>query len=122
MKYCQSLNKLSCELAYVGTLFWLPLVTCPNNKNARFCANQGLWVLIAATIACTCVQVFENVNNFFTGALGIVWGGIYSLIFMLFLGFMMYLLCQGVKNAMMIHRDEEPQSILFFDRVRIIKY
>ena len=35
-------NRLCCELAYTGTLFWLPLLICPRKKDARFHANQGL--------------------------------------------------------------------------------
>ena len=37
---------LSCMLAYVPGLFWLPLLTDIKNPRNRACANQGLWLTI----------------------------------------------------------------------------
>jgi uncharacterized membrane protein len=39
-------NKVICALAYLGILFFLPLVACPDSKFGRFHANQGLILLI----------------------------------------------------------------------------
>lgn len=39
-------NKVVSALAYLGILFWLPLVACKNSKFGRFHANQGLLLLI----------------------------------------------------------------------------
>ncbi len=43
-------NKVIFILAYLGILFFLPLVSCPDSKIGRFHANQGL-VLLLASIA-----------------------------------------------------------------------
>ena len=43
-------NKVIFILAYLGILFFLPLVSTPNSKVGRFHANQGL-VLLLASIA-----------------------------------------------------------------------
>lgn len=39
-------NKVIFVLSYLGILFFLPLVVCPNSKIGRFHANQGLALLI----------------------------------------------------------------------------
>lgn len=39
-------NKVVSALAYIGCLFWLPLVACPNSSFGRFHANQGLVAFI----------------------------------------------------------------------------
>lgn len=118
----EPMDKLCCELAYSGTLFWLPLVICPKHTNARYCANQGLWVLILAVLACTTIRILGAVNGLLAGKMiGIISSGIYALLFMVFLAVMFYLLWQSVKRAMAIHDEEELTSILFFDKVRIIK-
>lgn len=115
-------GKLGCELAYAGTLFWLPLLICPEEKNADFCANQGLWVLILSVAACVGIRLLGGVNEVLSGGfLGVITSGIYSFLFILFLALMLYLVWNCVKNAMAIHRGENPKSILFFDRIRIIK-
>lgn len=42
-------NKMLCILAYIGILFFIPLVAKPNSKYCRFHANQGLVLFIAST-------------------------------------------------------------------------
>jgi len=34
------------SFAYLGAVFFLPLVMCPDSKFGRYCANQGLLVLL----------------------------------------------------------------------------
>lgn len=43
-------NKVISALSYLGILFFLPLVACPNSKFGRFHANQGLILLICSVI------------------------------------------------------------------------
>ena len=38
-------NKTTGALGYL--IFFIPLIACPNSKFGRYCANQGLWLLIA---------------------------------------------------------------------------
>lgn len=42
--------KIMAALAYLGILFFLPLVTNPESKFGKFHANQGLMLLIASLI------------------------------------------------------------------------
>lgn len=53
-------NKVVCALSYLGILFFLPLVICPESKFGRFHANQGLILLITnvgLSIAATIVNI-----------------------------------------------------------------
>lgn len=43
-------NKLVCGFSYLGILFFLPLVACPNSPFGRFHANQSLIFLIAGIV------------------------------------------------------------------------
>lgn len=43
-------NKVIAALAYLGILFFLPLIACPDSKFGRFHANQGLILLICSFI------------------------------------------------------------------------
>lgn len=115
-------NKLCCELAYSGFLFWLPLLVCPKDKNTRYCANQGLWVLIISVLACWLIRIFGMVNDMLTDTLiGVVVNGFYCLVFIVFLALMGYLVLNCFKRAMEIHRDKTPASILFFEDRAIIR-
>lgn len=116
-------DKLCCELAYTGTLFWLPLIVCPDKKDARYHANQGLWLLILSALACTAIRILSFVNDMLSGGLiGVLFSGVYSLVFIIFLFGMIFLLWSAVTQAMGIHRDESPRSILFFDKAPIIRF
>lgn len=117
----EPLNKLSCELAYLGTLFWVPLLLTPKAPHAKRCANHGLWILILSTLACTGIRFLGAINEWSSGTLpGVIFGGIYSLAFLLFLCFMLYLLWLGTSNALAIHRGVSPDAILFFDQIPLI--
>lgn len=110
-------EKLMCELAYAGFLFWLPLVFCKEEKYRLTCANQGLWALITATVCCTLIRVAGTINGWFAGSIvGLVTGGVYALLFMLFLAVMLFLVWKCLNNAFAIHKGGELEPILFFDR------
>ena len=53
-------NKIISAFSYLGILFFLPLVACPNSKFGRFHANQGLVLLITNII----LNVFRAIANF----------------------------------------------------------
>lgn len=40
-----ALNRVKGGLGYL--LFFLPLILCPGSRYGKYCAGQGLWVLIA---------------------------------------------------------------------------
>lgn len=58
-------NKLVYILSFLWILFFLPLVVCPNAKNARFYANQGLVLLLAGTIVSVAVPCIGWLADFF---------------------------------------------------------
>lgn len=118
----EPIDKLFCELAYIGTLFWLPLINRRKDNIARYCANQGLWILILSVIACWLIQLAGMIRDLFVGGVSnVLASGIYSFLFMIFIIFMLFLAFSGFKNAMAIHRGEKPQPILFFDEHTIIR-
>lgn len=118
----KSFNKLCCELAYTGTLFWMPLLSRSKENITWYCANQGLWMLILSAVACWILRMVGWIRSLFTGSIGSAFAGqIYAFVFMIFIIFMAYLAFSGFKSAMAIHRGEHPQPILFFDQYAIIK-
>ena len=115
-------RKVFCELAYTGTLFWLPLLLCPREKYARYHANQGLWLLILSAAGCTAIRLLSALNRLLAGGLlGAVFRGLYSLLFLGFLFGMLFLLWSAVTRALAIHREEAPRPILFFEQAAILK-
>lgn len=115
-------DKLVCELAYSGILFWLPILVSPKAKNARYHANQGLWVLIVSCILCWLVQLLGILKISLDGhIIGTIFNVVYFAVFAVFLAAMFCLAAQGIKRALAIHRDEEPETILFFEKKTIIR-
>lgn len=119
--YVEPLDKLSCELAYSGTLFWMPLLLCSKRGDARYHANQGLWLLILSVLFCTMIRLLSGINRIFAGSLfGAVSSVIYALAFTVFLFVMLYLAANALKQAMAIHNGQKLEPILFFDMVKLI--
>lgn len=54
-------NKVIFILAYFGILFFLPLVSCPNSKEGRFHANQGLLLLITSVAGQIAVAILSAI-------------------------------------------------------------
>lgn len=44
-------NKVVCGISYLGILFFLPLIACPDSRFGKFHANQSLLVLILMVAA-----------------------------------------------------------------------
>lgn len=115
-------EKLACELSYMGTLFWLPLLLCKDRSAARYHANQGLWMLIISCLLCWIVQIVGIIKKFFTaGLFSVLSGGCYFIVFVVMLLSLLYLATQGLKNVFAIHRGDTPGSILFFEEKAIIR-
>lgn len=62
-------NKVIAALSYLGILFFLPLVACPNSKFGRFHANQGLILLICSVIGgfLTIIPIIGNLASSLVG-------------------------------------------------------
>ncbi|MDF2821347.1 MAG: hypothetical protein K0R15_1788 [Clostridiales bacterium] len=54
-------NKVIFILAYLGILFFLPLVSCPNSKIGRFHANQGLVLLITSIVGQIVLTIISSI-------------------------------------------------------------
>ncbi len=52
-------NKDMAALGYV--LFFLPLITCKDSKLGKFCANQGLLLLLTYAVAHFVLGIFDNI-------------------------------------------------------------
>lgn len=54
-------NKIMFILAYLGILFFLPLVSCPNSKVGRFHANQGLLLFITSIVGSIASTILSSI-------------------------------------------------------------
>lgn len=66
-------NKIMAMLAYLGILFFLPLVACPDSKFGRFHANQGLILFIidvAIGIVCSILAFIPFVGWILSSLIG----------------------------------------------------
>ncbi len=52
-------NKDMAALGYV--LFFLPLITCKDSKLGKYCANQGLLLLLTYVVARFILGIFDNI-------------------------------------------------------------
>lgn len=74
-------NKVVCALSYLGILFFLPLVACPDSMYGRFHANQALLLFIAETVM-SAIAVLTGFmplfvrwsGNIITGIVGLLFG------------------------------------------------
>lgn len=62
-------NKVIFILSYLGILFFLPLVACPESKVGRFHANQGLVLFIAGIVVRIVLAIFSSIILAITSAL-----------------------------------------------------
>mgnify|MGYP004622171075 CR=1 FL=1 len=75
-------NKAMAILAYIGFLFLIPLLACPNSKYARYHINQGLVLFLmelAIGVAVGIFAVIPVIGIIIGGLLGSV-GGILALV------------------------------------------
>lgn len=71
-------NKVVCAFSYLGILFFLPLVSCPNSTYGKFHANQALIILIIEIIFSVAGGILVWIP--FLGWIGSIVGGIGGLI------------------------------------------
>lgn len=59
-------------LAYLGFLFFLPLVVCPNSKFGRYHANQGLVLFLFIVIGHWVFRLIPLMSWLFSGLYGLL--------------------------------------------------
>lgn len=106
-------NKVVFILAYLGILFFLPLVSCPKSKAGRFHANQGLVLLIAAILGQIAVSILSGI------ILAISWRlwAISSLISTIWSIAILALAIIGMVNA----NKGEQKPLPFIGMIKILK-
>lgn len=93
-------NKGMSVLAYIGFLFLVPLLACPNSRFARFHTNQGL-VLFLLGIASSVVVGIITIIPFVGWVLGPILGLAASI-------FELVLMIMGIVNAAQGQAKELP--------------
>lgn len=68
-------NKGVSMLAYLGILFFVPLVACPDSKYGRFHANQGLVLLLFGIVVGVVLNILARI---FLGIAGFSLGLLYT--------------------------------------------
>ncbi len=96
-------NKWSCVIAYIGILFFVPLLVDRQNEFNRFHANQALVLLITATI----VNILGKFSPIVLGALVRLIGGIAIIVLMI----------MGVLNA----ANEKMKPLPLIGKIKLIK-
>lgn len=93
-------NKGMSVLAYIGFLFLVPLLACPNSKFARYHTNQGLvlFLLEFALGVVTGILGIIPIAGLIIGGLLIAVGGIFTLVLMI----------MGIINAAQGQAKELP--------------
>lgn len=93
-------NKGMSVLAYIGFLFLVPLLACPNSKFARYHTNQGLVLFLlefALGVVTGILGIIPIAGLIIGGLLGAV-GGIFTLVLMI----------MGIINAAQGQAKELP--------------
>lgn len=101
------IHKLVTLLAYLGILFFLPLVVNPKSKAGAFHANQGL-VLLIFSIAGQVVFKFLDIFLWYLWPLTNLLQGIYGLV-------MLVLMIIGMVNA--YKEEQKPLPIIGGTRI-----
>ncbi|WP_313134680.1 DUF4870 domain-containing protein [Anaerocolumna sp.] len=105
-----SSNKVIFILSYLGILFFLPLVVCPESKTGRFHANQGLVLLITGFAGHFILSILFSILSWR------LWGLI-SLLFTLWGLVLLALIVIGMINAG--RGEEKPLPVI--GGIQIIK-
>ena len=93
-------NKGMSVLAYIGILFLIPLLACPNSRFARYHTNQGLVLFLLELAICVVTSIFA-----FIPVIGPIIGGLISAVGGIFTLVLMIL---GIINAAQGQAKELP--------------
>ncbi|HOA30561.1 MAG: zinc-ribbon domain-containing protein [Clostridiaceae bacterium] len=106
-------NKVIFILAYLGILFFLPLVACPNSKVGRFHANQGLLLFILSVAG----QIVLGILSLIAGAIYWLFGAFIS-----FISWIWWILILVLAIMCMISANKGEQKPLpVIGKIKIIK-
>lgn len=93
-------NKAMAILAYIGFLFLVPLLACPNSKFARYHTNQGLVLFLLELAVGVVAGIFGVIP-----AIGVIIGGLLSAVGGIFA---LILMIMGIINASQGQAKELP--------------
>ncbi len=102
-------NKIVCILAYLGILFFIPLVASPESQAGRFHANQGLVLLIVSVAGHFIIGILSFVLWFLS------W--LFAIISALWAIAIVVLVILGMLNA----AQGERRPLPFIGEIKIIK-
>lgn len=113
-------NKILSLFAYLGILFLVPWLACPNSKYARFHTNQGIILFIVNMAASVVVGILTGIAAAIGAVVSVV-GVLFGLVFSL-LGFVvsvvsLVLTIIGIVNAVQGKAKELP----IIGKFRILK-
>ncbi len=88
-------NKSVAALAYLGFLFFLPLVTDSESRFGRFHANQGLILLLASVVGYIAVAILSFILTLISWVLGFI----STLLYLALSVVLVILLVKGIMGA-----------------------
>ncbi len=97
-------NKIMSLFAYLGILFLIPMLACPNSKYARYHTNQGIVLFIAGAIVSVATGILTTVLSIIPvigTVLGVLIGGVCSIV-------LTVLTILGIINAVQGKAKELP--------------
>ena len=99
-------NKGMSVLAYIGILFLIPLLACPNSRFARYHTNQGLVLFLLEVAIGVVTGIFGiiPIAGLIIGGLISAVGGIFTLVLMIL----------GINDSKYSLQDSDIRKICFF--------
>lgn len=113
-------NKILSLFAYLGLLFLVPLLACPNSKFARFHTNQGIILFIVNMAASVIVGILTGIATAIgmaVPALGVIFGLLVGLLGTAVSIVALVLVILGIVNAVQGKAKELP----IIGKYRILK-
>ena len=93
-------NKGMSVLAYIGFLFLIPLLACPNSKYARYHTNQGLVLFIFMVIFNVLSNVLTSILIEISPTLVLIVSGVFGILTLLLCIFALIGIIRAAKGQM----------------------
>ncbi len=113
-------NKIMSLFSYIGILFLVPLLACPNSKYARFHTNQGIILCIASVAISIVVGILTGIATVLgmvVAPLGVILGLLFGLVGFAGSVVVFVLMIIGIINAVQGKAKELP----VIGKIRILK-